>query len=55
MVALALCILAVPLIALVAFCFSVGKVKLRKWCWEDETEHWKAHAVSGRTDDESRN
>ncbi len=42
------CILIALLIVLFACILYVGKGKLRKKCWEDETDHWKAHAVRGK-------
>ncbi len=50
MTPLVLCILAVPLIALVAFLCTCGRSKASKICWERETENWRVHAVRERKD-----
>ncbi len=45
---LTFCILAVPLIAVVAFLCTCGRKKAAKLCWERDTENWRAHAVRER-------
>lgn len=48
MTTLILSILSVPIIALVwFFIWPLTKAAVRKWCWEDESESWKAHNVRG--------